>query len=115
MVESRHLIPRALKGLRSLHIGDLAVVDATEYAMALPLALSSLQEAATPRRLSGALSASALNSASAYIAEACDYFRLQRQYLKFGKLIRRLAYVPIPDRLSPDIVRVVRRLYPKRW
>ena len=112
---SRLLIHRAIEGLRSFPIGDLAAVEATEYAMALPLVLQDLEQAATPRNLNGKISVSRLNGECAYVREACDYFRIQRQYLKHGSLIRRLAALPIPAQISPEIFRAARRLYPKRW
>lgn len=115
VIDARALIHHAVEGLRSFQLSDLAAVEATEYTTALPLALSALEAAATPRKLSGALSASRLNKESSYIAEACDYFRLQRQYLRYGRIVRCLSVIPIPDQLSPVIYRTARRLYPKRW
>jgi hypothetical protein len=115
VMDARSLIHRAVEGLQAFHVSDLATVEATEYATALPLALSALEGAATPTTLSGSLKASRLNNQSAYIAEACDYFRLQRQYLRHGSLIRRLSAIPLPERISPSVFRAARRLYPKRW
>lgn len=114
LMESRFLIERAVEGLKSFPISDLAAVDATEYVVALPLALMQLKEAVTPRSHQPFI-ASEINQSARYIAEASDFFRLHRQYLKYGALIRRFARLPLPDRLSPELVRQARRLFPKRW
>lgn len=83
LIGAEEIIERALSGLERISQGDLADVGATEYATALPLALSALLRA-IPKNTDSKVRAWNINNNSAYLAEANEFFRNQRDFIRHG-------------------------------
>jgi hypothetical protein len=112
--EADHMLKRAVDGLERLPLSDVAAVGATEYFSALPLALRYLQEQ-LPKEAADTVYASDLNRVSAYPAEACEFLRTQRDFIRFGRLGSRLraTYRHIENRYWRWRLRQTRRPAPE--
>jgi hypothetical protein len=85
LVQARPLVLRAQEGLKAISFMDAAIVEASEYVSALPLALAEIDEISLAAQ-AGKVATHWVNMTNLYPAEACEFFRNRRDYIKYGLL-----------------------------
>lgn len=89
LLGSRAIVQRGIDGLKRLPSAEISAVGATEYVSALSLTLEHILDR-MPEGLNDQVRVSFMNDSSAYVAEACDFFRSQRDYIQYGWVGSRL-------------------------